>query len=766
MESIIDILHTGGYSCVLKNQTEIRTFTQRGVADLYDLYQSDPSFMKGASIADKVIGKGAAAMMVLGGIENVYADIISTPALTLLREAGIETTFTQEVPHIINRDKTGNCPLETACSKTNSVTEIYPIIQNFITNIRSKKNLSCILLACLFAGSALQVKAQNDTMKVSRNVNIGEVVVTGTRNETDIRHLPMTVSVVGRSQIEKRYEPSLLPTLTEQVPGLFTTARGIMGYGVSGGAAGGMSLRGIGGSPTTGLLVLIDGHPQYMGLMGHPIADAYQSMLAERVEVLRGPASVLYGSNAMGGVINIVTRKQLQDGVNTGVNISAGSYGTLQTELSNRIRKGRFSSVITGSYNRTDGHRADMGFEQYGGYAKLGYDIANNWKVWGDVNVTQYNASNPGLITSPLIDNDSRITRGMTSFALENHYEKTSGALSFFYNWGRHKINDGYAPGKEPQKAHFNSKDKMLGVSWYQSATLFTGNRLTVGLDYQHFGGESWNRFVATGESKPGVDKQMDEFASYVDFRQDVSSWLSLDAGVRVDHHSHVGTEFIPQGGLAFHLPKRSELKAMVSKGYRNPTIRELYMFSPNPELSPEKLMNYELSFSQLLLDGTFSYSANLYYINGDNMIIAIQDENGHRQNINTGKIENWGAEAAIAYRINSTWNLSANYSWLHMKYPVVAAPEHKLFFGADYSKGRWGISSGIQYIKGLYTSTAANNEKQESFLLWNIRGNYRLCKYAHFFVKGENLLAQRYEINIGYPMPKATFMGGININF
>ena len=60
------------------------------------------------------------------------------------------------------------------------------------------------------------------------------------------------------------------------------------------GAAGGMSLRGIGGSPTAGLLVLIDGHPQYMGLMGHPIADAYQSMLAERVEVLRGPASDVY----------------------------------------------------------------------------------------------------------------------------------------------------------------------------------------------------------------------------------------------------------------------------------------------------------------------------------------------------------------------------------------------------------------------------------------------------------------------------------------
>ena len=91
------------------------------------------------------------------------------------------------------------------------------------------------------------------------------------------------------------------------------------------------------------------------------------------------------------------------------------------------------------------------------------------------------------------------------------------------------------------------------------------------------------------GDRIPGVDKQMDEFAGYVDFRQDINSWLSLDAGVRIDHHSHVGTEWIPQGGLAFHLPRQAELKAMVSKGFRNPTIREMYMFPPqNPDLKAE----------------------------------------------------------------------------------------------------------------------------------------------------------------------------------
>ena len=625
-----------------------------------------------------------------------------------------------------------------------------------------ERNLTGGLLAFLLL-TAPAARGQEDSVRIARNLTTDEVVVTGTRNETDIRHLPMTISVVDRKQLESNYQPSVLPTLTEQVPGLFTTSRGIMGYGVSTGAAGGMSLRGIGGSPTAGLLVLIDGHPQYMGLMGHPIADAYQTMMTERVEVLRGPASVLYGSNAMGGVINIVTRQMKEEGSKTDVQAAYGSYNTLQTEVTNRLKRGRFSSIVTGSYNRSDGHRPDMDFEQYGGYAKLGYDFNDRWKLWGDVNVTHFNASNPGTVAAPYIDNDSRITRGMASAALENHYRRTSGALSFFYNWGRHKINDGYHPGEEPQTAHFNSKDRMMGISWYQSASLFEGNRITAGFDYQHFGGESWYKVLATGEKQPQVDKQLDELAGYVDFRQNIGSWLSLDAGLRVDHHSHTGTEWIPQGGLAFHLPRQAELKAMVSKGFRNPTIRELFMFSKNPDLLPESLVSYELAYTQRLCDNSLTYGLNLYYINGKNII---QVDPAQRKNVNTGHIENWGAEATVAYRFNAHWQADANYSWLHMEHPVLAAPEHKLYVGANYQQGRWTAASGVQYIRGLYTSVTKGQEKQETFVLWNLNISYRLCNFASLFVKGENLLAQRYEINAGYPMPKATFMGGVHVNF
>ena len=637
--------------------------------------------------------------------------------------------------------------------------------------MKVRKSYLSIALMALAIQTGMGQEQKRDTLDTGKVYKIGEVVVTGTRNETDVRHLSQTVSVVNRNKISQALQPSLLPVLTEQIPGLFVTSRGVMGYGVSGGAAGSISLRGLSGG-TARLMVMIDGHPQYAGIFGHPIADAYQSFLAERVEVLRGPASVLYGSNAMGGVVNIVTRKMQEDGVKTNLRAGYGSYNTLETELTNRIREGRFSSIVSGSYNRTDGHRADMGFEQYGGYAKLGYEMTDNWNLRGDVNVTHFNASYPGPVDAPLLDGDQRITRGMTSFAVENRYEKTSGAVSFFYNWGNHWINDGYTPsaGEGPQDDRFNSRDNMMGVSLYQSTQFFKGNRITLGFDWFRYGGHAWSEYVSgenIGTTSELVDKHEDELAGYIDFRQDIGSWLTFNAGLRADHHSRVGLEWVPQAGLAFHLPHAIELKASASKGFRYPILREMYMFPPqNPDLQPESMWNYELAFSQRLMEGRLTYGVNLFYIDGKNLIQTLPNPNGSGMlNQNSGEIENTGVEIQAAYRINRQWSVDGNYSFLHMENPVIAAPEHKLYAGANFSHRRWNVSTGIQYVEGLYTSVG-ENENKENFVLWNLRASFRACKWLDIWARGENLLAQKYEINAGYPMPGATVMAGFNLSF
>ena len=189
-------------------------------------------------------------------------------------------------------------------------------------------NRHFLLAAAMTA--AISTNAQDITQDTLQNI-----VVTGTRNATEARHLPLTVTTINNEKLNENYRTTILPTIVEQTPGFFTTSRGMLGYGLNTGA-GTMKIRGVGGGAE--LLVLIDGQPQYAGLMGHPVPDAYQTMMAEKVEVLRGPASLLYGSNAMAGVINIVTRQMLHDGIVTDIQLQGGSYGTLQADLSSRLK--------------------------------------------------------------------------------------------------------------------------------------------------------------------------------------------------------------------------------------------------------------------------------------------------------------------------------------------------------------------------------------------------------------------------------------------
>ena len=625
--------------------------------------------------------------------------------------------------------------------------------------------LSIFFSMALLAMGFGTAQAQNDTATIA----LENVVVTGTRSATDVRHLPMTVNVINRQKLTESFRPNMLPTLTEQVPGLFTTARGMMGYGVSGGAAGGINFRGISGGAGQ-LMVLIDGHPQYQGVYGHPISDSYQTMMAERVEVLRGPASVLYGSNAMGGVINIVTRGMHRDGVRTNVNLGAGSWGTFQAEVSNQVRSGRFSSTVAAQYGRSDNHRPRMGFEQYGGYLKLAYDFNEHWNAFVDGNLTRFNASNPGTVDAPIYEGDQWITRGAVALGVENHYDRMSGRISVYDNFGFHKINDGYSEGQQPQKRLFRSKDALAGVSLYQSFNLFEGNRLTVGFDYQHIYGRAYYTSRETGEvletqNKQSAHSHRNEVAGYVDFRQDILSWLTVDAGLRVDHHSVTGTELIPQGGVVIRPIETGEIKAMVSKGFRNPTMREMYLYPPsNEDLKPERLMNYELSWRHKLPTTGFSYGVNLFYLKGDNMIQTVRID-GKPRNVNTGEIENYGVEVEASYALNTHWSLNANHSYVHMKNPVLGSPENKSYLGATWHQGKWNASLGLMNILALYTAVG-ENETKENFLLLNATLGYQLTKNVALWAKGENLLAQRYEINAGFPMPRATFMGGVNISF
>lgn len=135
MNQIISLLHDGGYSCVIKQGENIHTYKKPGVADLLYLLSNEPDVLQKAAIADKVVGAAAAALMVLGGVSQVYAETISQSGLKKLQQAKITVTYNTLAPYIQNRDKSGKCPLESLCADENDNQKIKILVEDFIAKM-------------------------------------------------------------------------------------------------------------------------------------------------------------------------------------------------------------------------------------------------------------------------------------------------------------------------------------------------------------------------------------------------------------------------------------------------------------------------------------------------------------------------------------------------------------------------------------------------------------------------------------------------------
>lgn len=135
MKDLIELLHRNGNTLVVANG-EVCTFQGRGISDLYHLLRDDAGFLQGASVADKVVGKGAAALMVLGGVSRLHASLISESALSLLRISRIRVSYGEKVPQIQNRTKTGICPVETLCRNAATAGECLPLIEEFMNSTK------------------------------------------------------------------------------------------------------------------------------------------------------------------------------------------------------------------------------------------------------------------------------------------------------------------------------------------------------------------------------------------------------------------------------------------------------------------------------------------------------------------------------------------------------------------------------------------------------------------------------------------------------
>ena len=255
----------------------------------------------------------------------------------------------------------------------------------------------------------------------------------------------------------------------------------------------------------------------------------------------------------------------------------------------------------------------------------------------------------------------------------------------------------------------------------------------------------------------------MYEIGIYGFVQQTLFKKLTLNAGIRLQENEVYGKEWIPSGGFAYNLTATTTWKASVGKGFRSPTLRELFMWNHNPDLGPEKVMNYETSILQSLFNRKLNLELTGYIVTGDNLIVT----GNLGQLYNGGIINNKGIEfAANAIPVK---NLSINltYGYINMKTPVYATPKNHLFLSASYRWNKLQFTVSVQQVNHLNTvADPSLTPYFQNYTLLNSKISFQIWKYAEIFASADNLLDQKYETNRYYPMPGITFFGGVNFKF
>jgi len=609
------------------------------------------------------------------------------------------------------------------------------------------RSLYFFLICIYLINPAAGIETEDDSVKYV----FDPIVVTATKIAGAQKNIAASVSVIDEKMISAAPAGSVLELVKNHVPGVNLTERGVMGYGVATAAAGGITIRGVGGFPVTGVLVLRDGRPDIMGMMGHPIPDAYALDGVERIEVVRGPASFLYGTNAMGGVINIVSKKAVEPGFQTRLSGGLGSYESRKLSAWHGARLGAFDYHLTAGLRRTGGHRD---FSQYDGrfYSMhLGVRPDRRTDVELNANLADLDLSDPGPFSAPAqMEQWYRIRRSGLDLTLNRRSRLGESYIKLHGNFGRHEIFDGW-----------RSNDYTAGVMLYHNARPWKGAGATLGFDLKQYGGDAED----TENKIPVIDygaHEMTEYAPYLHLQQLLLQRFILSGGLRIEHHSLYGYETLPKIGLVTHLSARTTLRLSAAKGFRSPAIRELYVFPPrNESLEPERMWNAEIGLSHRIRQ-LFKIEAVLFRSEGSNMILT---DFARRQFINSGEFIHTGYELSVFWHPLSNLELNASWSKLDLEDETLNTPGRKLTLSAVIRYPLLTLGANLVHARNLYGANFRSDPMPDYSLL-NLTADLNVTGPVGVRLSLKNALDSEYQTLFDYPMPGRRLEADLSYSF
>ena len=607
---------------------------------------------------------------------------------------------------------------------------------------------------------------QDETLAAVVEEDIEEIMVTATRTETPVSQLADSVTIISSEQIEEQKATTVFEAL-RGVPGLMVLQSGSIGRSVS------IRIR---GSDTDHVLVMIDGVQVNSPTLGSFNFADLTTDNVERIEVVRGPQSTLYGSDAMAGLINIVTKK----GEGKPKFSIRSEFGTPERTFTESISSsgsiGKFNYSFDVARVDSDGRGADDDYDKTNISSRFGYEISE--KIHFDTTM-RYNDSMVGT-------DDGTFTQDPNRFSQSEDFNMNAVYNQSLTDWWSHKLNFSFADRDSIDIDRGNPGVDETGVFFAIQRSRFNTQIYTGG--WQHtlkykdidtfvFGFE----FEDQEASNSNFEKVLINRGWY--FQNQLKLWdrFFFNAGVRIDDSNTFGKDVNPKFSIAYHLKETdTKFKVNYGKGFRGPTLNDL--FFPNfgdPTLQPEESESYDLGFEQYLLEDKLFFGVTYFNNRISNLITAVDTGGFVFVATNAGFVRTEGIEAEAVIKPFDGLTLRGTFTRTNTrdgaKKELIRRPRKQGSVNINYSfldkfnfniddtiigNTREGTNGGGLTPTGRPTiRTNTGIHKLDAAL------SYDYSEHLHLYMRAENVLDIQYDEVLGFRSAGARFFFGIKLS-
>ena len=567
----------------------------------------------------------------------------------------------------------------------------------------------------LAMGFSTSVSAQDSSNVV--NASLDTLVVTATRSEEKIGNVPARISVIDQNAIKKN--PALnLSDLIQQDPSVYVKQSGGMGQ---------ISEIGLRGTKAVHTLVLKDGARLNSQNELGPLYPAYlDTSDVQQIEILKGPASVQYGSDAIGGVVQLISKKPVKSGAElTGIYGENNTYKTiLKADL---VTDQGFYAQVGGQRLESDGTRIfesqdksdNASYDQKGYNAKIGYFQENQIDASASI------SENKGI---SIFSNDY-----ITNTAPRNFVNRVINA-KVDYNilqnliLGAHFAN---VQDKQDVPSYFTQYNTENNQSDLNLKWKFTPNQnILVGATY--------NDANYKTSSIKNQDQSVNSTGYYLQ-HQFKNELFDTQVGLRVEDHELFGSHTVGQGAIRYHFLPNASVYANIGSAFRAPTLNELYsQWGGNENLEPEESISYELGFDYAITDN-LATSFSVYRTNVDNLIVYSDS-----MNQNVGEANFTGGEAGLKWKQDDLF-LATEYAYVESEnkatgLEIAYRPKQTLTFTAGLENAVYGLSTSVIARSHANASNSANSVKVPGYATVDFNAYWNINPTVKIFTNIQNI--------------------------